>query len=242
MSLKSCWREASVPSRSGGGDGIALDHRGTAGKGQRHSDAPPTPTSGRPRSQRAPALLGLSSLARQPERLQGTHYSVQSDIWSMGLSLVELSIGRYPIPPPDAKELEAIFGRPMVDGAEGEPHSISPRPRPPGRPISGTAKSGTSGLEGVTWAGNAVSQTAAASPPAPPSTTCPPGGADCGQQSSGGPEPSGDSAGRSVSDFSCPGQLHLLSPAGSSRNHPLSQATHQLVGWLVFPTFYHKNT
>lgn len=75
----------------------------------------------------------------QPERLQGTHYSVQSDIWSMGLSLVELSIGRYPIPPPDAKELEAIFGRPMVDGAEGEPPSISPRPRPPGRPISGRA-------------------------------------------------------------------------------------------------------
>ncbi|MBW01513.1 Dual specificity mitogen-activated protein kinase kinase 2, partial [Eschrichtius robustus] len=58
----------------------------------------------------------------------------------MGLSLVELSIGRYPIPPPDAKELEAIFGRPMVDGAEGEPHSISPRPRPPGRPISGMAR------------------------------------------------------------------------------------------------------
>lgn len=89
----------------------------------------------------------------------------------MGLSLVELSIGRYPIPPPDAKELEAIFGRPMVDGAEGEPHSISPRPRPPGRPISGTAESGTSSLEGVTWAGNAVSQTAAASPrplPVPP--------------------------------------------------------------------------
>uniref|UniRef100_A0A8C4JU32 Dual specificity mitogen-activated protein kinase kinase 2 n=1 Tax=Dromaius novaehollandiae TaxID=8790 RepID=A0A8C4JU32_DRONO len=72
-----------------------------------------------------------------PERLQGTHYSVQSDIWSMGLSLVELSIGRYPIPPPDSKELEAIFGRPVVDGAEGESHSISPRARPPGRPISG---------------------------------------------------------------------------------------------------------
>uniref|UniRef100_A0A8C8JTP1 Dual specificity mitogen-activated protein kinase kinase 2 n=1 Tax=Oncorhynchus tshawytscha TaxID=74940 RepID=A0A8C8JTP1_ONCTS len=55
-----------------------------------------------------------------PERLQGTHYSVQSDVWSMGLSLVELSIGRYPIPPPDAKELEAIFGRPIMDGTEGE--------------------------------------------------------------------------------------------------------------------------
>ena len=96
-----------------------------------------------PRPREPPQVAAFTCLplclTRQPERLQGTHYSVQSDIWSMGLSLVELSIGRYPIPPPDAKELEAIFGRPMVDGAEGEPHSISPRPRPPGRPISGTA-------------------------------------------------------------------------------------------------------
>uniref|UniRef100_A0A8B9HPQ2 Dual specificity mitogen-activated protein kinase kinase 2 n=1 Tax=Astyanax mexicanus TaxID=7994 RepID=A0A8B9HPQ2_ASTMX len=72
-----------------------------------------------------------------PERLQGTHYSVQSDVWSMGLSLVELAIGRYPIPPPDAKELEAIFGRPVLDAGGTEGHSTSPRPRPPGRPISG---------------------------------------------------------------------------------------------------------
>ncbi|KAI5651333.1 protein kinase domain-containing protein [Phthorimaea operculella] len=45
-----------------------------------------------------------------PERLQGTHYSVQSDIWSLGLSLVEMAIGMYPIPPPDANTLAAIFG------------------------------------------------------------------------------------------------------------------------------------
>lgn len=55
----------------------------------------------------------------------------------MGLSLVELAIGRYPIPPPDARELEAIFGRAVMDGAEGEPHVNMQRPRPPGRPISG---------------------------------------------------------------------------------------------------------
>ncbi|XP_026877540.1 dual specificity mitogen-activated protein kinase kinase 2b [Electrophorus electricus] len=72
-----------------------------------------------------------------PERLQGTHYSVQSDVWSMGLSLVELAIGRYPIPPPDAKELEAIFGRPVMNVAGGEMHGTSARPRPPGRPVSG---------------------------------------------------------------------------------------------------------
>uniref|UniRef100_A0A8C9XC33 Dual specificity mitogen-activated protein kinase kinase 2 n=1 Tax=Sander lucioperca TaxID=283035 RepID=A0A8C9XC33_SANLU len=71
-----------------------------------------------------------------PERLQGTHYSVQSDVWSMGLSLVELSIGRFPIPPPDAKELEAIFGHHILGGSEGEMLSTSPRPRPPGRPVS----------------------------------------------------------------------------------------------------------
>ncbi|XP_011349207.1 dual specificity mitogen-activated protein kinase kinase dSOR1 isoform X2 [Ooceraea biroi] len=45
-----------------------------------------------------------------PERLQGTHYSVQSDIWSLGLSLVEMAIGMYPIPQPDEKTLASIFG------------------------------------------------------------------------------------------------------------------------------------
>ena len=70
----------------------------------------------------------------QPERLQGTHYSVQSDIWSMGLSLVEMAIGRFPIPPPDAKELEQIFGFP-VEG-EAACSESSPKPRPPGRPGS----------------------------------------------------------------------------------------------------------
>jgi len=45
----------------------------------------------------------------QPERLQGTPYAVQSDIWSMGLSLVELAIGKYPIPPPTPQEMTVIF-------------------------------------------------------------------------------------------------------------------------------------
>lgn len=57
----------------------------------------------------------------------------------MGLSLVELAIGRYPIPPPDARELEGIFGRAVMDGAEGETHANVQRPRPPGRPMSGEA-------------------------------------------------------------------------------------------------------
>ncbi|XP_020486967.1 dual specificity mitogen-activated protein kinase kinase 1 isoform X2 [Labrus bergylta] len=64
----------------------------------------------------------------------GTRSYMSSDIWSMGLSLVEMAIGRFPIPPPDAHELEQIFGFPM----EGEAASSesSPKPRPPGRPGS----------------------------------------------------------------------------------------------------------
>lgn len=46
----------------------------------------------------------------KPERLQGTQYTLQSDIWSLGLSLVEMAIGMYPIPAPDAKTLASIFG------------------------------------------------------------------------------------------------------------------------------------
>ncbi|GFS40221.1 hypothetical protein NPIL_281261 [Nephila pilipes] len=53
-----------------------------------------------------------------PERLQGTHYTVQSDIWSLGLSLVEMAIGRYPIPPPTPKELSQIFGASYVPDQE----------------------------------------------------------------------------------------------------------------------------
>lgn len=44
-----------------------------------------------------------------PERLSGQGYTVQSDVWSFGLSLVELSIGRYPIPPPSCREYAEMF-------------------------------------------------------------------------------------------------------------------------------------
>ncbi|XP_023227945.1 dual specificity mitogen-activated protein kinase kinase 1-like isoform X2 [Centruroides sculpturatus] len=65
-----------------------------------------------------------------PERLQGTHYTVQSDIWSLGLSLVEMAIGRYPIPPPDPKELAAIFGSKYTADQDGETPSPSSKNRP----------------------------------------------------------------------------------------------------------------
>ncbi|KAI1706189.1 protein kinase domain-containing protein [Ditylenchus destructor] len=44
-----------------------------------------------------------------PERLTGARYSIQSDVWSFGLSLVELAIGRYPIPTPTRQEYAKLF-------------------------------------------------------------------------------------------------------------------------------------
>ncbi|XP_039257658.1 dual specificity mitogen-activated protein kinase kinase 1-like [Styela clava] len=45
-----------------------------------------------------------------PERLQGAPYSVLSDIWSLGLSLIEMAMGRYPIPPPTKRDIDGMFG------------------------------------------------------------------------------------------------------------------------------------
>lgn len=64
-----------------------------------------------------------------PERLQGAHYKVESDIWSLGLSLVELALGRYPIPPPDSKELKAIFGPLFNENDQTETATNSPKNR-----------------------------------------------------------------------------------------------------------------
>lgn len=40
---------------------------------------------------------------------------MQSDIWSLGLSLIEMAIGIYPIPPPDPKSLDQILNHPATE-------------------------------------------------------------------------------------------------------------------------------
>ena len=57
-----------------------------------------------------------------------------SDIWSFGLSLVEMAIGRYPIPPPEENELEK--------NSNYQSHIIrlAPGARPPGGVNNDTTK------------------------------------------------------------------------------------------------------
>ncbi|KAL7750407.1 MAP kinase kinase (MEK) [Sorochytrium milnesiophthora] len=45
-----------------------------------------------------------TSAYMSPERIRGLKYSVQSDVWSLGIALMELAIGRFPFPPEDDGE------------------------------------------------------------------------------------------------------------------------------------------
>lgn len=41
-------------------------------------------------------------LAQQPERIQGAQYTVKSDVWSLGISLIELALGHFPFADSDS--------------------------------------------------------------------------------------------------------------------------------------------
>ena len=49
-----------------------------------------------------------SDMYMAPEGPQGSRYAVSRVVWSLGLSLVELAIGRFPIPAPDINELTQL--------------------------------------------------------------------------------------------------------------------------------------
>ena len=67
-------------------------------------------------------LLSLHHL--QPERLKGVAYSVQSDIWSLGVSLVEMALGMFPYPPPTPERIEEALLLPAA-GSEGSMGVVS---------------------------------------------------------------------------------------------------------------------
>jgi len=70
------------------------------------------------------------------QQFQGSQYSVASDLWSLGLSLLEISLGMYPIPPPDITTLVQLFGPQVAEEMAGGSGSglASPHPRTPRTP------------------------------------------------------------------------------------------------------------
>lgn len=74
-----------------------------------------------------------------PERLTGHPYTVQSDIWSLGLTLVELALGIYPIPQHDPMRM--YEGEPSPEASKMPVFALmecivnEPPPTIPGYPI-----------------------------------------------------------------------------------------------------------
>lgn len=62
----------------------------------------------------------------QPERIQGAQYTVKSDVWSLGITLVELALGRFPFSNDDEDEDD------YYDDYREEELTLSPV-KPPGR-------------------------------------------------------------------------------------------------------------
>lgn len=53
----------------------------------------------------ADTFVGTSTYM-SPERIQGDQYSVKSDVWSLGISVIELALGRFPFSDDDGSEDE----------------------------------------------------------------------------------------------------------------------------------------
>lgn len=69
----------------------------------------------------APERISSGGMAQAGAAQQGGTYSVQSDIWSLGLTIIECAMGRYPYPP---ETYDNIFSQLSVSFASSLPPSL----------------------------------------------------------------------------------------------------------------------
>lgn len=93
----------------------------------------------------ADTFVGTSTYM-SPERIQGAQYSVKSDVWSLGISLIELALGRFPFSDSDSdsegdSDLEATLSPATIAQLSlNDLHIVSEEgddqvPLPPRRPL-----------------------------------------------------------------------------------------------------------
>lgn len=76
----------------------------------------------------ADTFVGTSTYMA-PERIQGAKYSIKSDVWSVGLTVMELAIGRFPFDASDAAAGDRASAGPMgiLDLLQQIVHEPAPR-------------------------------------------------------------------------------------------------------------------
>ncbi|KZS92279.1 Pkinase-domain-containing protein [Sistotremastrum niveocremeum HHB9708] len=74
----------------------------------------------------ADTFVGTSTYM-SPERIQGAQYTVKSDVWSLGISLIELALGRFPFSDSGDSDFEDAEGTlsPSRPPSMAVPHSLS---------------------------------------------------------------------------------------------------------------------
>ncbi|KAI5455282.1 MAP kinase kinase (MEK) [Naganishia albida] len=77
----------------------------------------------------ANTFVGTSTYM-SPERIQGGNYSVKSDVWSLGVSLIELALGRFPFSNEEDGEDDDLDLPASLRSSAGTADARMPRPKP----------------------------------------------------------------------------------------------------------------
>jgi mitogen-activated protein kinase kinase len=96
----------------------------------------------------ADTFVGTSTYM-SPERIQGAQYTVKSDVWSMGISLIELALGRFPFSESDPNDSD-------LSDFEGTLSPARPRPLPSAKSKSDQAKKDRRKSKGVSLQGGGM--------------------------------------------------------------------------------------
>ncbi|PPR05036.1 hypothetical protein CVT24_010182 [Panaeolus cyanescens] len=101
----------------------------------------------------ADTFVGTSTYM-SPERIQGAQYTVKSDVWSMGISLIELALGRFPFSESTSDDEDSDYEGTL---SPARPGSLSLSGLPPARPKgSKTAKKDKRKSKGVSLQGGGM--------------------------------------------------------------------------------------
>jgi len=95
----------------------------------------------------ADTFVGTSTYM-SPERIQGAQYTVKSDVWSLGISLIELAFGHFPFADSDSDSDESDLSDLEGTLSPGQPNPYTSIPNPSSNGTADTTTAnGTSSLE-----------------------------------------------------------------------------------------------